>query len=251
MKKYFLLQTILALLLTGCAMTNLKSTNYVGKVYKNTIQLQGMDIPLPEGEWRVIGSGNIEGKIVGAGGSQTNNPTDDKFQVVLLKTTDLGKVDSLIIIDTDKMGNRLSGYLSYPFFNRTDLYQVIVKNNDKDGAHDCWLICHSITPQIYKNTVATKEAFNYFESNKIEIPKISILSYHHFTGKYNKNKLLDYYYYINPEINGFDPPIDTNWATCEWNKLQINKDPKKVEYIDKLKIEGAAMHEKLRVAFGG
>ena len=58
MKKYLLLQAIVVFLLTGCAMTNLKDSNFVGKVYKGSIQLQNLAIPLPEGEWLVIGSGN-------------------------------------------------------------------------------------------------------------------------------------------------------------------------------------------------
>jgi len=247
MKKYLLLQAIVVFLLTGCAMTNLKDSNFVGKVYKGSIQLQSLDIPLPEGEWLVIGSGNKETTVTGG---RSNDATDDQFQVVLLKKSDLGQVIGLLFISTDMMGNKLIGYSPGIVFNRTDVHHVVVNNNDNLGAHDCWLINHSIVPKISKNTVAKKEAFKYFESNKIVIPKIMIESYHHFTGKYNKNKLLDYSYLINPEIDGFDSPKDTDWSTCEWNLLQINKDHKKVEYIEKLKVEGAAMHEKLHKAFG-
>ena len=252
MKKSFLLLTIVAFLFAGCATTSLKDSNYVGKVYKNTIQLQGMDIPLPEGDWLVIGSGYVEQRIVGGSEGTKNSGTNDHFQVVLLNKTERGQVRGLVSISTDMMGNKVSGYFSNKDFNRTDVHYIVVNNNNDLDAHDCWMINHEIMSKSSssKNSRAMKEAFVYLETNQMPLPKIMIDSYHHFTGKYNKNKYLSYSYYINPEIDGFNPPNDTNWTTCEWNKLQINKDDKKVAYIEKLKIEGTAMHEKLHAAFG-
>ena len=104
-----------------------------------------------------------------------------------------------------------------------------------------------ITP---KQGIAFKEAYNYLITNKFIIPKIVIESFHHFTSKYANRKYLDYRYYINPEAEGFKAPTDTNWSTSEWHPLQINKDPKKVAFIEKIKTEGKVLHAKISEGFG-
>lgn len=91
---------------------------------------------------------------------------------------------------------------------------------------------------------------DYLLSNNITIPKITIQTFHHFTGKYKKNKFLEVGYYLNPEIKGFEPLNESSWGTSDWHPLRIENDPKKKAYIERLKKDGAIMHEKIRVGFG-
>ena len=235
MKKQFIIFTVLTFFLTGCITPGLIKTNPVGKVYKNSIQLRNKTIPLPEGEWKVIGRGFR---------------TQEKyFELFLLKETKRKEFHSGIIITTDTPMNDYNGYLASKYFKRTNLHHVVVKNNATGGAQDCWLINH-IRMAVNPNRPARKEAYNYFESNHILIPKNTIEVSHRFTGKYHKSKFLEVNYYYNPEVEGFEPPTEANWSTSDWHPLQIIKYPKKVEYIERLKKEGVIMHEKVREGFG-
>ena len=237
MKSNLLFLTVMAFLLTSCATTpGLKENNPIEKVYNNSIQLRNKTIPLPAGEWKVIGRA-------------TYGDNDAYFRIVLLKVTESKEMEASIIITTDTWQNEYIGYNRYKPCDRTDILHVEVKNNSRGGAQDCWAINHFKTSVNPKNP-AIKEAFKYLVSNKISMPTIMITTYHRFTGKHTKSKMMNMLYYVNPEAEGFDAPTMADWSTSDWHLLQINKYPKKVEYIERLKKEGAIMHEKIREGFG-
>jgi len=248
MRKYYLLFIIIAFpfLIMGC-IKGIKETNPVGKVYRDSIQLWGKNIPLPEGEWKVIGRGT-QGDIANKTG-----PFDQQapyFDIILLKEFETKKVHSIMRITTESMANNSPGYLPNEYLKRKDVHHVVVKNNLEKGAQDGWLINHFIIDLNIKISPSLEEAYNYLLSNKIVIPKLQIQTFHHFTGKYKKNRYLEVAYYINPEIEGFESPNETKWGSSEWHPLRINNDPKKMAFIEKLKNEGVIMHEKIRVGFG-
>jgi len=235
MKKQFIIFISLAFLLTGCITPGSIKTNPIGKVYKNSIQLRNKIIPLPVGEWKVIGRGFR---------------TEEKyFELYLLKETKRGEIHSTIVITADTLNNEYTGYKSSKYCKRINVHHVVVKNNARQRAQDCWLINH-IRMSVNPKRAALKEAYNYLESNRFVLPKNMIQVFHRFTGKYKKSKFLTVSYYYNPEVEGFEPPTEANWSSSDWHPLQINKDPKKVKYIERLKKEGAIMHEKIREGFG-
>jgi len=240
MRKNCLLFIIIAFpfLLMSCITPGLKETNPVGKVYINSVQLDEKVIPLPEGEWKVIGRGG-----------PSNSFQDPYFEILLLKEFENKKLHSLLAITTESMINSFNGYLRQTYLDRKDVLYSDIKNNNTGEAHDGWLINHIRSSLDVKRT-AYKEAYDYLVSNSYVVPKNVISIFHHFTGKYKKNKYLNVGYYLNPEIEGFEPPNEAEWASSDWHPLQINKDSKKVEYIERLKNEGTIMHEKIRIGFG-
>jgi hypothetical protein len=248
MRKNYLLFIIIAFpfLLMSCITPGLKEINPVGKVYRDSIQLWGKNIPLPEGEWKVIGRGAPSN----AGRNMLLDQQALFFNIVLLKESETKTAHSFLLISTESMTNNGPGYKPVEYFNRKDVHHVVVKNNEEFGAQDGWLINHYLMSIDLKGRPALEEAYNYLLSNKIKLPKIMIQTFHHFTGKYQKNRYLDVECYSNPEIEGFEAPNETNWGTSEWHPLRIDNDPKKKAYIERLKNEGAIMHEKIRVGFG-
>lgn len=240
MKNRLLLLTAFTIFLTGCAVMtpSLKARNPVGKVYRDSIRLWERTIPLPEGEWKVIGRGGSD--------------YEHYFDILLLKEFETKKVHSLLRISVESMTNNYPGYLPNKYLERKGVHHVVVKNNAEGGAHDGWLIDHSpLGISIDPNSNDRhREAYDYLLLNKITTPKFSIQTYHHFTGKYQKNKYLNVSYFIIPEGEGFETPSGSDWNTSEWHPLRIGNDPKKVAFIERLKTEGAIMHEKIRAGFG-
>lgn len=240
MRKNYLIFIIIAVpfLLTSCITPGLKETNPVGKIYRDSIQLWEKVVPLPEGEWKVIGRGG-----------PSNSFQDPYFEILLLKEFENKKMHGVLAITTESMTNSYTGYWPHNDLKREDVHHIVVKSNEDNGAQDGWTI-NNIEISINVNRTTYKEAMDYLVSNSYIIPKNVIQIFHHFTGKYKKNKYLDVRYYLNPEIEGFEVPNETNWGTSEWHPLRIDNDPKKKAYIERLKEEGTIMHEKIRAGFG-
>ena len=199
-----------AFLLTSCIAPGIKETNPVGKAYRNSIQVWDRTIPLPEGEWKVIGRG-----------TPSNTGDNIYFQyplysgILLFKEFETNKVHSVLRITVESMTNSLIGYLPNTYLNRKDVHHVVVKNNEKGDAQNGWLINHFLVNINPKSEGGLQEAYDYFLSNKTTIPKLQINTFHHFTGKYQKNKYLDVSYFISPEIEGFETQNESSWGSSE------------------------------------
>lgn len=100
-------------------------------------------------------------------------------------------------------------------------------------------------PSLNLKYAQTKEAFDYLVLNKYTVPNIMIQAFHNLT---KHGKLLQIYYYYNPEIAGFDTLSEANWKSSSWHTLKINSDQKKVKYIEQIKEESAAFHEILKAS---
>lgn len=234
-KLYFFV-IFLAVFMSGCSQSiNLEKSNPIGKLYVGSIDLGDMNLPLPDGEW----------KIVGRGYSNKNN----FFEVYLEK--DIGnKPLSIILIRRETLSIKPYGYYADEYLTRDDIHHVVSNKNIAGGAQDGWIINHIRFGFGSHDPKADKELYRHIRDNKLVIPGNFILTYHHFTGALRISKFLDYYIYVNPEAEGFDPPNNANWSSSDWNPAKINNDSKKVEYIERLKKEGAVFHKELKAAFG-
>lgn len=223
----------------GCLAPSLKQNNPVGKIYENRIELHRKYVPLPEGQWKVIGSGN-SGDKYGSG--------DEYFEVHLLKVTEKNEMDTIIFIRSDTPRNTYRGYTANTYPKRTDIHFVKVNSNTEGHPQDWWIINH-IRFFINPEGESYRQAHEYIVQNKVYVPKIAILRLHQFTGNVQKSKCVSVEYIFNPEVEGFAPSEDSNWSTCDWNHMKIKDFPDKVAYIEKIRKEGEAVHEKLRESF--
>lgn len=154
------------------------------------------------------------------------------------------------MIRRDSQSNSYSGYQHSKLLKREDILYVVSNSNRKGEAQDGWAINHIRLSFGNKLSQANKEVYQHIINNKLVMPGNLIQTHHRFTGASIKKKFLTYSIYINPEVNGFAPPRNAEWASSDWDILKINGDPQKVAYIDKFKEEGAVFHKKLKKAFG-
>lgn len=240
MKNLFSIALMLTFIVfSSCVTTGIKeleSQNPIGKTFRDNIQLGNKTIPLPEGEWKVIGRSKEYG--------------DDKyFIVILINEIKDNILHDLVYIKVDTPQNKYTGYKVSKYCQRNDVLYVNAYKNVPLGHHDCWLINHYRLSFSAKNE-ATKQAHNYLKDRNIITPNYMIQSWHFLTGKYGGSKYAVVHYFYNPEYEGFDPAPPGDWATSPWHVLHINSDPNKVKYIEKIKKEGESLHNKFRVGFG-
>ena len=209
--------------------------NPIGTKYIGTINLRGMDLPLPKGEWEVVGRSFYK---------------NHKFVQIILEKDVGNKPDTIISINRDTRNNSYSGYSPSRTLKRTNMLYVVSNNNKNQEAQDGWYINHiRYASPGKKASDANKEAFQHIINNKLAMPGNFLKIKHRFTGSGNSKKFLTYTIYLNPEVHGFSPPTNSEWASSDWNILKINNDPEKVVFIEKIKHEQAKYHNSLRNAF--
>jgi hypothetical protein len=232
MKRFFLM-ILASFILAGCTPA-FKADNPPGKIYRDEIVLEGKRVPLPAGDWKVVVS--------------EYSDMDKYVKVYLMKESTDHKIISEIFITTDSIMNDFTGYWPNEYLQRTDLYYSSVEMNSKDRYTDGWVINHIIR-SFLPTTATLKAYFQYCSDNNIVQPKLMIESCHLVTGKIKRNKYLSISYSYNPEVEGFDTSGEGSWGTSTWHPLRIKADPKKVEYIERIKQEGELLHDRIRKSF--
>jgi len=229
---------VLSLFLTNslAAAGSLEADNPVGKVCKDTIQLGGKTVPLPNGEWRVIAAGS---------------DNEGFFHIYLLKEHGEQRFSYTYIKVGLPTQQRRHGYDLSKQLNRVDMLYVVEHVNIQEGAQDGWWINH-FSPNFLsdKKSPIAIEAGKYIASNNYIVPNLMVLASHRLVGHKDKNKFLTVLYAYNLETEGFAQAQNSDWASSDWHVTKINQDPKKVEFIERLKTEHTALHEKIRAGFG-
>jgi glutaredoxin len=223
-------------LLTGCSTkSSLLETYPLHQEYTGSIDFRNKTVPLPEGSWRVIGTG-IDGSF---------------FNMVLLKNTD-SKImnDSIIVTVETGFTRRKNGYVKSKDFEKVgDYHYSEIINNEPGEAQDSYLVKHTrMTGNTKREHI--QQAFKFFKENDYIVPTILIEGKHRFTGKHIKRKYLKFRYFKNPEAEGFAPPTNSVWATTDWHPLHINKDPEKAAYIEYFIELNKDLHKRLKTGFG-
>ncbi len=235
--KCLLLVCLGILILSGCiSHIDHIETNPLGKKYQGTVTLRNMVLPLPEGEW----------EIVGRGYSKNGN-----YVQLCLERDKGNKPESIIVITRDSLANNYTGYTPHKVLNRRNMLYVVSNSNTKIKGIDGWYINHfrQGLGKFKNKPDAIQQAYQHIIDNKLIVPGNFIKTGHILTGKSRKNKYLRYDIFNNPEVEGLAPPQSSDWGSSDWHIARINADPKKVAYIEIIKEREGNLHQKLKEAF--
>ncbi len=236
MKLLKFMLVLMLLLQAGCAnVTGNKSQYNVGSVYENSIKLGMKSIPLPEGTWTVIATDVV------------NN-----FRIIGLLKEQKDNLFSCIWISVESPYKEAKyGYSPSKNLDRKNMLYVVNNENRSGEAQDGWYINHIISSfspseyyQVYRDASAYIKAKGYrISSNMVQVT-------HRLTGRFQKEKYLNVRYYYNPEAEGIPTASFDNWSTSDWHVMRIDQFPEKVAFVEALKKEHTALHEKIKLGFG-
>lgn len=229
---------LVTLAVSACQTTQGRINEYPsGKVVRSTIEVDTMQIPLPEGEWIVAGT------------EQYNNNVRTPIGRLVLLQLDKKKVKMAVYV-TASLGYGGGGYVIKSTCERRDMLHVQKVANYGGGEQDCWWIKH-VQPRFTSSDLSKKafaEADQFMKSRGLTMPLNAIDVGYRFA---SESRLLDVDYYVNPEVEGIAPSVHAARATSDWHRDRLAVDPAKVAYVEKLKTWGAEWYEKVRLGFYG
>ena len=226
----------------------------IGTRVANEISIGDKKIPLPEGDWTVIGTGidrnNAEGYFVSEMLVQIRDKTVtgavEIFSNLPVKGGNpegfFGAVDS-----------SPQGWLTHRSCTRDDMHFLKVYSNIRRGEQDCWWINHW---RMNRTGVAVTEhwmeAVKYLSDNDISAP-LDMLGVSFRLA--NKMYYLTANYFFNAEVEGLKSTDDLHWSintweTSDWHPDKVRNDGKKREFIVKLIAWGNRWHGRIRESFG-
>ena len=244
---------LIALLSGGCARDKYVieydlPAEFPGEAVSNPFSLGNNQVPLPAGGWVLIA------KDVYDGNTGWWHPHFDGengvYGGVILMELNNGKLARLVDIRTIVGGSdKIGGPHRAPICSRKDLHHRITVSNEVRGPLDCWWVTHSRMRADSSTTQLRRRAFDFLTSRNIPIPEIMMSVGYLLARKGPPQNHLWVLHFWNPEQVGFSPPQPVTWAKSEWNSIRAFSDPRKRNYIEKLKAWGAAWYKTVKAGF--
>ena len=209
----------------------------VGQTFQNSfvIGVSNTSIPLPEGEWTLIGY------------HQSRNDIGTKINNAVLTQIKEGQEYRFIEVSAPDRHHDW-GYAPSKFCDRDDVIHIVSRSNNDGGKQDCWGINH------WRMTISDnargdwKQAREYYRTNNIKIPINGLVVIYN---KATNKKFIQVAYGFNPEMEGFSPPVYAEWDVSDWHKDRYYTDKKKVAYIQTIKDWGKSWESKVESGFAG
>lgn len=192
-----------------------------GQSYSGNIDIGGVQVPLPAGEWVVTGFD--QATTTGAdAGAQSN--------IGLAQIID-GKLRAYMSMSYNQRA--VSNGWTVPASKncvRSEIHHaVVVRDRQLDKA--CTYVNHYIftygetSPKWWKDTIA------YAKEKSVAIPPTVIQSGIVVSDRSN---FLSLAYYFNPEAKGFTRPRNISWQGNDWSVLNIAADEKKSAFVQSI-----------------
>lgn len=211
----------------------------------------GKQVPLPPGEWTVIGTA-IEKD--GARGFHTSSMLAliQKNQLVAAAEISTNIPIPKASRDGKPKSGEGEGWPTHQGCVRDDTHFLKVNANIRLGEQDCWWVNHW---RMHRSGFAAsehwKKAQKYLAENKIRAPLDMIgVTYR----RANKDHYLTVNYFLSPKPSDSDDQNDVHWSiasweTSVWHPDLVKKDPKKAAYIKDVIAWGESWHPKIKGLF--
>jgi hypothetical protein len=226
MKKFFYVIVFLFSFISSSISKNQYQPFEVGQILSGKIvYAYDSSLFLPPGEWLV--------KIV----SNSNTFERPKSSGPNINLYSVG------LFQIDKNKKILKRFIELEFSDPHPIYWSTPSDCERENVYvnekisggntfNCWMINHFSLNFSYKLNSFEKELKNLFISENIKFPQIIIYSQHLYSSPRNAKISHKVKYYINPEAEGIDPPIYTDWNNSEYQKSKISSHPKKKQFLD-------------------
>jgi hypothetical protein len=200
----------------------------LGQTYSGNIDIGGVQVPLPSGGWRVIGTSQAEGG--GKYNDGRNAYTDSgTIMTVVLSQVVQDKVRGVVLLQYNARAARGNGwdFSGLKTCQRDDiLYTNILR--DKQLSKACSYVNHVIFTSVSNNDGRYwKQAIQTLSAEKTEMPHTMIESGLNVSDRSN---FLEVKYRFNPEFAGIKPGT-AGWSASSWNKQRISGDKRREPFV--------------------
>lgn len=198
-----------------------------GQTYSGNIDIGGVQVPLPPGQWIVLGFGRESGGVLKDDRMLSDSGT---MMNVALGPAVTEKFAGVVLLEYNERAGRGTGWnvTSAKTCSREDIHhaQVLV---DKQLSKVCQYVNHITWAGAASNTAAWfKQSVASLSALERPHPKVMIESGIVVSDRMN---FLSLRYRFNPEAYGYPEARTTNWSSSEWAQANVQTDVKRRAFV--------------------
>ena len=198
-----------------------------GQTYSGNIDIGGVQVPLPPGQWVVLGFGRESGGVLKDDRTLSDSGT---IMNVAFGPAVTEKFAGVVLLEYNERAGRGTGWniTNAKTCSREDVHhaQVLV---DKQLSKVCQYVNHITWSGVANNTAAWfKQAIAGLSAQERPHPKVMIESGIVVSDRMN---FLSMRYRFNPEASGLPAARTTNWSSSEWSQANVQTDVKRQAFV--------------------
>lgn len=196
-----------------------------GESVRSRVEVGGMMVPLPAGEWTVVadqtGVTAIDGML--------NGP---RWKALYLVQHDLDRrFLGSVYVRASTSSARVTSWNDGLCDRKDTLYRDTLDGTIKSP--NCLLINHLVRyQQAVPRAEFDKQVWEWLQKERIQLPQTSLQVQSRF---YRFGDFLFVNYSLNPELAGFAPSSVSDWSSSEWHALKVKNDPARLAYVERVK----------------
>ncbi|WP_374467264.1 hypothetical protein [Ferrovibrio sp.] len=194
----------------------------IGQTYSGNIDIGGVQMPLPAGEWTVSGfqaSTNLtrtDGTVPGA-----------SMVVTLAQLTGSAVRGYAVFVYNERSMSSGWNVPDAKTCRRTEIHHAKVIR-DVQLSKSCEYVNHIIYTVSATSAQWWKDTIDFARSRAIVMPPVTIASGIVVSDRANFVSAL---YHFNPALKGFSAPNNTVWASSDWNVMNVAEDERKKAFV--------------------
>jgi uncharacterized membrane protein len=206
-----------------------------GKVYTSSFEIAGKQIPLPEGEWRVITERNLPAAMDLASG-------DDLRQVVLMQLQ--GQAISALVVATANIGPSTSGWGTSRDCTRRDILTATLRYQSAMDV-SCSFINHVVTAPGNQPSVMDAELEQRSKAEGWSMPATWLMAGFRIA---DRRDMIDVRYHFNPEM-AIPPRAIRPWPANPWSRSAVSASRQRAAVVADLSNWVVASQETIEEGF--
>jgi hypothetical protein len=204
--------------------------------YTGTVPFLGRTVPLPEGTWTVLVTHGVSVNKVG----------------LVAASMALIRHDGPTLRGIIQIGGNTRPFPRMPVnaaCTSSDVLWNDVREATANGRQDCSVISFQ-RPVLWREQ---QKSFGYLiekslDALGIQAPNIMVMLFvHEASAQWFVGETL----YANPDLEGITPDMSTQRSQSAWTAFNLPRDPRKQQFIDKLKAQAGPLRAALRQQIDG
>jgi len=217
-------------------------TQAFGTIVRGQFVVGKKNVFLPDGDWTLISASETT--------TTSSQWRDIRWANLWLAQLQGKSLRALVRVVASIRAESIGHWTGASQCDRTNM--LFIKNLSR-STHDhfCNVINHHVNVlNAGGKEFLERQAFRSLELREISLPS-TMIAVEYYRSAISPGNNLRVFYYFNPEFDGFSPSAISSWSQNDWHKSVIDRDARKVAYIDALKLWASAMAPAVDAGFKG
>ncbi|MBF0356680.1 MAG: hypothetical protein HQL43_15740 [Alphaproteobacteria bacterium] len=208
----------------------------IGKQVSGTVRIGNALVALPPGNFTVA--------VFNESDSTGSAAIHSKLHLAWLVQTVDGRLNRAILLESNTGNSLVGGWnRNKEICDRKDVHHNASDQNYSIKDTQCWSVNHFVLGRSSSTSITTAAFYDY--TKDMRRPVTALVNAFYLV---NGASFLRALYYLNPEIEGFDP-AKQDWRTNDWHMDRIQGDPKRSAYVAAVKAEGEVLYKLYKSGF--